>query len=108
MRQCVAINAEHFVVPLIRADSIVSGYYQQSAHLGSNYTWSTGLHVLACVTTWSGVRTGEIFPPREKKTGGKEEGKWLFLSAKKEDLFSKAKLLMLNDIKKEIRELLSL
>lgn len=45
---------------------------------------------------------------REKKTEGKEERKWLFLSAKKEDLFSKAKLLMLNDIKKEIRELLSL
>lgn len=45
---------------------------------------------------------------QREKTRGKEEREWLFLSAKKEDLFSKAKLLMLNDIKKEIRELLSL
>lgn len=49
IHQCVAINAERFVVSLICADSIVSGYYQKNAHLGSDCIWSTGLHVLACV-----------------------------------------------------------
>lgn len=49
MCQCVAINAERFVVSLIRADTIVSGYYQKSARSGSSCMWSTRLHVLACV-----------------------------------------------------------
>lgn len=50
-RQCVAVNAERFVVSLILADSVVSAYYQKSAHLGSNHVWSARLHLLACIIT---------------------------------------------------------
>lgn len=42
-----------------------------------------------------------------EKTKGKEEHKWL-LSAKRAFVFLQTKLLLLHDIKKEIRELLSL
>lgn len=58
-------------------------------------------HEVALELARSSLEKGE-------KTKGKEEHKWLFLSAKRGFVFSQTKLLLLYDIKKEIRELLRL